>query len=35
MMGFSAGGNLAALAGTKPAKAERPSFLALIYPVVE
>jgi acetyl esterase/lipase len=35
MMGFSAGGNLAALAGTKPAKEERPSFLALIYPVVE
>ncbi len=35
MMGFSAGGNLAALAGTKPAKADRPSFLALIYPVVE
>lgn len=35
MMGFSAGGNLAALAGTKPAKEDRPSFLALIYPVVE
>jgi acetyl esterase/lipase len=35
MMGFSAGGNLAALAGTKPARESRPSFLALIYPVVE
>ncbi len=35
MMGFSAGGNLAALAGTKPPKADRPSFLALVYPVVE
>ena len=35
MMGFSAGGNLAALAGTKPAKADRPSFLGLMYPVVE
>jgi len=35
MMGFSAGGNLAALAGTKPPKEDRPSFLALIYPVVE
>ena len=30
MMGFSAGGNLTALAGTKPAKAERPAFLAPI-----
>jgi acetyl esterase/lipase len=35
MVGFSAGGNLAALAGTKPAKADRPAFLGLMYPVVE
>jgi acetyl esterase/lipase len=34
MIGFSAGGNLAALAGTRPPKEERPSFLALMYPVV-
>jgi endo-1,4-beta-xylanase len=32
MMGFSAGGNLTALTGTKPPKAERPAFLAPIYP---
>jgi endo-1,4-beta-xylanase len=31
MMGFSAGGNLTALAGTKPPKAARPAFLAPIY----
>lgn len=34
MMGFSAGGNLTALAGTKPPKAERPAFLAPIYPQI-
>ncbi|HVS51049.1 MAG TPA: alpha/beta hydrolase [Opitutaceae bacterium] len=32
MMGFSAGGNLTALAGTKPPKEDRPAFLAPIYP---
>jgi endo-1,4-beta-xylanase len=31
MAGFSAGGNLAALAGTKLPKEQRPSFLGLIY----
>src|SRR5262249_42150453 len=31
-MGFSAGGNLAALAGTRLAKEARPTFLALMYP---
>lgn len=34
LMGFSAGGNLAALAGTKLPLAERPSFLALMYPAI-
>ena len=34
MMGFSAGGNLAARAGTRGDAATRPSFLALIYPSV-
>ena len=34
LMGFSAGGNLAAVAGTKPPPEARPSFLALMYPVV-
>lgn len=33
-MGFSAGGNMAALVGTKPAKEDRPDFLGLMYPVV-
>ena len=34
MMGFSAGGNLTALAGTKPEPAARPAFLALMYPAI-
>jgi acetyl esterase/lipase len=34
MMGFSAGGNLTALAGTKPPKEARPAFLAPIYPSI-
>lgn len=34
MLGFSAGGNLAALAGTRPPREARPSFLALLYPSV-
>jgi len=34
MMGFSAGGNLAARAGIAPAKAERPAFLGLMYPAI-
>lgn len=32
MMGFSVGANLTALVGTRPPKAERPAFLAPIYP---
>jgi acetyl esterase/lipase len=34
MIGFSAGGNLAALAATKPAPELRPSFVALMYPAI-
>lgn len=34
MLGFSAGGNLTALAGTKPPKEARPAFLAPIYPSI-
>ena len=34
LMGFSAGGNLAALAGTKPSPEARPSFLGLMYPAI-
>jgi acetyl esterase/lipase len=34
MMGFSAGGHLTILAGTKPPKNERPAFLVPMYPAV-
>ena len=32
MLGFSAGGHLASAAGTRLPAAQRPAFLALVYP---